>query len=246
MRAIKVYEEPLEYITIGKDDSACPVGIMMHGFGSHMGDLAGVARDLTKEIPFWILPQAPVKLIQMLGYDGFAWFPTSEQDLLDATVGKFWENMEDIDSEDIKQVGKKVIDEIIFPMRKESLERPIVVAGFSQGGMLVSEVILQALERNIVINTGIIMSSCLLAKSRWNEMAKRYILNNDSSITAPHLWQSHGKNDNVLTFAQAKSLDEFWKQYIQKDFFAFDGGHEVPAEVILEVKRFIATQKYVR
>lgn len=228
------YTQPFQMRTIGTDDGVSPVGIMMHGFGSNMDDLYGVAMPLSDKVPYWILPQAPIDMIDILAYHAYAWFPDTELELQHALMGTLWSNIADIDMDSIQVAAKKVIDEIIVSLKGYD-NRNIILAGFSQGAMMASEVVLQSMLQGISIHKAILMSSCLLASERWNDIASR--LQSSDSIQFPAVFQSHGRLDAVLS--QYNTLADFWNTYSTHKLYLFDGGHEVPLDVIQQVQNFL-------
>jgi phospholipase/carboxylesterase len=53
-------------------------------------------------------------------------------------------------------------------------------------------------------------------------------------------FQSHGKQDPVLNFAESMKLFELLKlNRFQGEFVPFDGAHEIPINVIHKVKDYI-------
>ncbi|MEC8890417.1 MAG: alpha/beta hydrolase [Chloroflexota bacterium] len=95
--------------------------ILLHGYGSHMGDLAGLAQMIGDNKYTFFCPNAPIQMDVGYGQKGYSWYAmdqtggTSRVDealvYLDATLGEITDRYE--------------ID------RSE-----LVIGGFSQGGML--------------------------------------------------------------------------------------------------------------
>lgn len=256
------YNEPLISITLGHDialfnDTASyqdtPIGIFLHGFGAQAEDIASISKSLLECVPHWIIPQAPIPLIKFLSYKGFAWFPTSAKDIQRALLGNFWVSMPLFDSVEIEQATKQVIDAFIRPIVKHNPNRPIIIAGFSQGGMMATNIVLSCLSQGIAINKLLLCSSCLIAESRWNTVAKtisKTIAKNiekniretkKSPIAFPHIFQSHGTLDPILLINQGKALRSFWEQYSTVDFHSFVGAHEIPNKIIESIQTFLST-----
>lgn len=234
------YTARLEQLFIGEDDESLPVGIFLHGFGSNPTNMVGVAEKLLDKVPYWIVPQAPIKLIDFLAYHAFAWFPSDPKQITEVLIGNYWKKINEIDIQDLQIVAKKIIGEIILPLRQISPIRPIVLAGFSQGGMLSTEIILHCLQLNIVIAQLLLCSSSVIAETRWNNIATQYITNGKSRVKPPKIFQSHGLKDHVLNWNHGQTLKNFWKQYTTVDFIQFNGEHEISPKVIQCINAFLS------
>ena len=53
--------------------------VLMHGFGSHMGDLAGLAPLINETDYIYVCPNAPIGMNIGFGQQGYAWFPAGGQ-----------------------------------------------------------------------------------------------------------------------------------------------------------------------
>ena len=61
----------------------------------------------------------------------------------------------------------------------------------------------------------------------------------EDSVKFP-FFQSHGKNDPILSYQGAKSLFELLKLCGHEgEFVSFDGAHEIPEKVLMKSKDFI-------
>lgn len=106
-------------------DHDSPIALLLHGYGSHEGDLPGLAQWLPAGMP-WVSPRAPLTMPAM----GFAWFPLSLPGLpdpaaIDEATSVLWDW---IDTE----IGT---------------ERPLVPLGFSQGGLMALQLLRTRPER---------------------------------------------------------------------------------------------------
>jgi phospholipase/carboxylesterase len=115
----------------------------------------------------------------------------------------------------------------------ETVERspggPIVLGGFSQGAMVASEV---AFRSDARLQALILLSGTLVDEASW----ERHF---DSRRGMP-VFIAHGRSDNVLQFAVA---DRFRTKLeaagLRVTWFPYDGGHEIPAAVIIALNQFI-------
>ncbi len=89
--------------------------ILLHGYGSHEGDLAGLAPMLPPELP-WASLRAPIEM----GYGGAAWFP-----LLDIEV-------------EPDPVAVVAATDALWSWVDEHVggATPLIPVGFSQGGFM--------------------------------------------------------------------------------------------------------------
>ena len=67
----------LKYLTIEPDgyqpDGRYPLVVLMHGYGSHMGDLAGLCPSIDSNRYVYALPNAPLPMQLGYGAVGYAW-----------------------------------------------------------------------------------------------------------------------------------------------------------------------------
>lgn len=222
----------LELLIEGKDDGVSPVGILFHGFGATAESISEIVPYFLPVIPYWIVPQAPIDISELFGDRSYAWFPSQPELIMEAVTGILWNKLEDESFEELALIAGKIIDECIHPVRQNMHSRPIVLMGYSQGGMVASEVVLQCLARNIAIDQVILFSTCMVAKERWTHLAQKYIREKKSRVLPPEMFQFHGVSDTVLTLEYAHHVKEFWESYTQLQFMQFDGGHELPVEVL--------------
>jgi phospholipase/carboxylesterase len=109
-----------------EEPSPPPVMILLHGYGSHEHDLAGLAPMLPGGIA-WASPRAPLEM----GYGAAAWFPLADLEsepapgpVADATEA-LWEWIDEAAPKDA----------------------PIVAVGFSQGGFMALQLLRTRPER---------------------------------------------------------------------------------------------------
>ncbi len=113
---------PLQYLVAEPDgydpDRRYPMIILLHGFGAHMGDLAGLSHEIDTGGYVYAFPNAP---LSMRGGTGYAWFPFGEAGEDEAAAES---------------------DGLLTEFIKEVLDRynvepgRAILGGFSQGGMM--------------------------------------------------------------------------------------------------------------
>ncbi len=104
---------------IGTASGSNPLIVLLHGYGSNERDLPGIVSWLGADNP-WVSLRAPIGL----DHGGFAWFPITTplnppSGDLDAATAAIW----------------AWLDEHI------SAEVPLIIIGFSQGGMMVTQLL---------------------------------------------------------------------------------------------------------
>jgi|GEM_PF-6437021 len=183
-------------------------GILLHGLGSHAGDLQPIAQAIAS-VHHWLLPQG----FFSLGDSVYAWFLFPEEH--PSSVWDF-SSISFIDPPDLTETAKKLAR--CF----QHIKKPCIVAGFSQGSMLAVE-----LTHYMSIDVLILFSSALIAEQRWKHSLQ---------LHGVSVFQSHGYHDDVLSIEQGKSLEKVLQLAgAQVTFCAFDGGHSISDKVISEL-----------
>lgn len=216
---MKVVEIP------GKPDG--PVFFCMHGYGANAYDLAGLSQYLKLPDGSRLLfPEGILGLDMGYGaqYQGRAWFPID------------WEEIERIRREGgLRDLSKNLPagmadarDRLIGAMLKlECDPKKTVVAGFSQGAMLATEIMLHHSEYLAGL---VIFSGTLVNRTGWESMARQKFADKQQKL--PFV-QSHGRFDPILPFLAAERLNELLnKNGGDGRLIAFEGQHEIPMEVI--------------
>lgn len=108
----------LKYLSITPDnynsEQKYPLVILLHGYGSHMGDLASICESINSEDYIYISPNAPIPIDFGIGSVGFAW----------------------------SEIGEENHEEILIPFFQEIFDQfnvdmgHIALGGFSQGGIM--------------------------------------------------------------------------------------------------------------
>lgn len=204
-----------------------PTVILLHGYGADMTDLASLAGVLqAPKGTNWVFPNGHLKIPTSPHTEGRGWFPISISELertMAAGGG--------IDLSQIVPPGLKKSRETILHLIKElgvPLER-LVIGGFSQGGMLATDVALHlpTPPRGLAI-----LSGTLVNNDQWRELAVKH--------KGFEFFQSHGRHDSVLSFAMAQKLETMlresgWVGRLQ----AFEGAHEIPSEVLIQLGAYL-------
>ena len=207
-----------------------PVVMLLHGFGAPGDDLVALWRmlDVPPEIRF-VFPAAPLTLNLGFG-ESRAWWMLDMERLTQARAQGLWDML-------IREIPaglqpahdqlKKFIDEATQQLNIPA--QHLVLGGFSQGAMLACDVVLRT---PLPIAGLVMMSGSIISRDAWF-----------SSI--PHrkglpVFQSHGKDDPLLSCAVAQQLREaFLAGGLEVDWNEFRGGHEIPLQVLEQLSRFL-------
>jgi phospholipase/carboxylesterase len=109
--------------------------------------------------------------------------------------------------------------------------RPLMLAGFSQGGMLACDTLLL---EDIAVDAMALMSSCRIAFDEWQPRLAR--------ASALPVLLSHGRADEHLAFSAGAALrDALSAGGARVDWLPFEGGHEVSLLVWRRLRDFMRT-----
>lgn len=186
--------------------SPSPLLLMVHGFGSNEEDLFSFSRAFPKEITV-VSIRGPIDIQKM----GYAWYDLS----IDHLGNKTYDNNKAIKSRDeiVKCIEKCTQ---IYNTDPDN----VTLLGFSQGSILINAVALTYPQKikNIISLSGGVDPNIIKLSSK-------------SSLNELSFYISHGSQDMVLPFEQAKKSLEFLKENnINFDFESFPVGHGVCPE----------------
>ena len=216
----------LDCIEISGESSSKVCVVLLHGYGSSSDDLAPLSRINSKVR--WIFPQAPNEIQFSPSYTGYGWFPVDVMKMQEAvSQGKF-EVIEHALEKGLDQASEKLekfLKELDMPLEN------IILGGFSQGAVVSIDTALRLPEQ---IRGLIILSGTLTHAKIWEKRAK----------LKPKLpfFMSHGKHDDVLPYELACKLDTLLQKCgLAGKMTSFNGGHEVPYSLLLELQPFLET-----
>ena len=129
MEANRHEGKSLRYLAIEPDgyDSTkkYPMIILLHGFGAHMGDLAGLAPSIDARGYVYICPNAPLPFDVGAGVTGYGWtYPRR--------IPQELRRADDVDS--VVDMLATLVQEVTAQYKTEPGQ--IILGGFSQGGMM--------------------------------------------------------------------------------------------------------------
>ncbi len=209
----------LKYITVVPDEytpgSSYPLVIMLHGFGSNMQDLAGLAPAINATGYVYACPNAPIPFQLGPGQTGYGWMTPrgggtpEETASSEKLLGDFFDT---------------VFEQFNVPHGQALL------LGFSQGGGMTYRCGLGRADRF----AGLAALSATLPDQ--DELAGRLPKERNQPI-----FVAHGRYDQMISEDTAHSAKSFLENngYIP-DFHIYDMGHEISGEELSDLVPWIA------
>lgn len=203
-----------------KNDNAKNVVILFHGYGANMHDLFPLIELWQKPNTDFYFPNGIIPL-EMGAYGGRAWFPIDMHKLQLYMMRGEHRNMDN----DVPENAEKTLDQLTDLVKtiSEKYEK-VIIGGFSQGAMCSSHLMMR-LEKL----TGVILLS--------GNMVNQVGLNKKGTIP---FYQSHGRQDPILSYEGAQRLTKKLNDLgYPGSLDSFDGGHEIPMQVVHNVSKFL-------
>ena len=212
----------IESLCLEKTDSTTAV-VLFHGYGANMRDLFPLWELWDNGKFNWYFPNGLLSM-PMGYYEGRAWF-SIDMEALDRAIrtGEFRNLANSIPPE----FDLTISQQELFLRELAQKHSRIIIGGFSQGAMCASHL---AMKPDLPLAGLILLSGNMLAEERFPKAARGY-----------PFYQSHGTRDPILPLKGAKLLEEkLHSLNFQGQLHIFDGGHEIPSQVIGEVKSFLS------
>ncbi|MCA9619938.1 MAG: hypothetical protein KC731_13025 [Myxococcales bacterium] len=214
----------LRAIEAGDRAAAKAVVVLLHGFQMRPDDLAPFAHSLG--VPAWFLfPEGPLEAQP----EGRAWWhidPVAR----DASMAQGPRDFAPLHPPELPAARAR-IDAFLGAIEVETPGLPLVVGGFSQGGMVVLDTLLRS-ERQVA-------AIALLSTSRiaFDEQQPRLAA---GRVRGLRCLVSHGEADPDLGFFAGRALaDALAEAGAEVDWVPFDGGHELPLVVWRALRRLL-------
>lgn len=218
-----LYIQTAELDAIVRGGYGPPTVVLLHGYGSNAEDWLQFEGKL--QVPNngrLIFPQAPLR--------GFG----------DAR-GWWWLNIEDnippgerFPDYSSKHPGGITIASRLVRELIENVKGPIVLGGFSQGAMLSGEIAFQSDQELAGL---ILLGGTTVNEEAWaDHFAGRRQL---------PIFIAHGRKDGVLSFEKMERFQARLKAFgMNVTWLPFNGGHAIPAEVVVAMNRFLAELQF--
>jgi phospholipase/carboxylesterase len=198
--------------------------VLLHGWGAPGDDLVGLAQMMAPAHPRarFFVPAAPLPEVG----GGRAWWhldphnpPEHARD--DQAPAR-------APHPDLK-AARVAVQSVLRTVRQRYAPERLCLAGFSQGAMLSLDV---ALDAAPPVDRVAALSGLLLVDSLPGLRA--------AHTTRPTVFMSHGRGDPRLPFSSGARARELLERHgYQVAFHPFDGGHEIPPEVVGALAEFL-------
>lgn len=196
-----------------------PTLVLLHGYGSR-------AEDWLQFEDKWALPAATRRIYPQAPLRG----PGSGE------RGWWWLNLESYmkDRESLPDMsratpgGIKVASRLVRDLLKNE-KQPIVLGGFSQGAMTSAEVAFQSDQELAAL---VLLGGTTVNEEAWAEhfAGRRHL----------PIFIAHGRQDGVLPFEIMERFQARLKAFgMNVTWYPFDGGHDIPLEVVDAVNAFL-------
>lgn len=215
-------EKEIEYLEFNQTKSS-PCVLFFHGYGANAQDLSGFH---TLQLPVscrWIFPNGFLKLgVSHNAFGGRAWFPLK----MNGANGRLYET-----DDSLEYLDKHCQQLLTFIQSLHLDSNQVILGGFSQGAVIALNL---ALKMNPPPLALIMMSGTLFPADVLYNEKQRF-------STSGSFFQCHGTVDPLLSHSEAGKAHEFLRSLNWKgDFVSFEGGHEIPHAILLQVQEFIS------
>jgi phospholipase/carboxylesterase len=213
----------LTALRTGAPEHARAQVVLLHGYAMRPEDLEPFSHSLKSPAVFYF-PRGP----QPVDATKRAWWPIDQERRTRQLVHGPRDLYQEFPAG--RAAARAALCTFLDAVRALAPELPLVLGGFSQGGMLACDTVL--CERQIV--SGLVMlSSSRIAFSEW--LARR------EALSGLPVLISHGHHDDDLAFSAGEALRDFHRDsHAQVTWLPYDGGHEIPLVVWRALRRFLA------
>jgi phospholipase/carboxylesterase len=202
--------------------------VLLHGFGSSAERWMPFTRTIRWPAQGrFVFPQGPDVMVRTdPGQGGRAWWPLDIASYVAA--GTAAADLSGARPEGLKVAASLVEDRL--DDRRTVPRGPVVLGGFSQGAMVASEV---AFRSGTPLSALVILSGTIVDERSWeSHFQERRGL---------PVFVAHGRQDETLPFETANRLRQKLEAAgLQVTWFPFDGGHDIPAAVVVALNDFLA------
>ena len=208
----------LPFLAVLPDDhdpaASYPLVIMLHGFGAHMGDLAGLAPAIEDKGYVYACPNAPLAFDFGGGFTGYGWMPR-----------------QNVASPEEVQAARENSEALLEDFFEEAFEKlnvtrgKVALLGFSQGGAMTYRCGLKSPE----VFSGLVALSAAVFDPEI--LRPRLPENRDQPV-----FVAHGIRDMQIDVETARATRAFLEdEGYQPQYREYNMGHEIPFEVLRDL-----------
>ncbi|MBN1205549.1 MAG: phospholipase [Myxococcaceae bacterium] len=211
--------------------------LLCHGYGAPATDLVPLAAELMSLRPQlarqarFVFPAAPHALAELGMPHSRAWFHLPMEVLTGRQ--RDWETYARMVPEGLPTARRAVLSAVSALSTATKLPYGrIVLGGFSQGGMVTTDVALRLEEPPAGL---CILSGTLIAQEEWKARA--------AGRKGLPVFQGHGRYDDILPFQAAERLRELLTEAgLGVEFVPFDGPHTIAPEELERLADFLVAR----
>jgi phospholipase/carboxylesterase len=215
--------------------------LLCHGYGAPATDLVPLAAELMMLKPElarharFVFPAAPLTLESLGMPSGRAWFHLPMELLTGRPLD--WTGYAHAVPEGLPAARRAVMSAVSALSAETKLPYGrLVLGGFSQGGMVTTDVALRLEEPPAGL---CILSGTLVAQDEWKARAE--------SRKGLPVFQSHGRYDDILPFRTGERLRELLTEAgLGVEFLPFDGPHTIAPEELKQMADFLVARLEAR
>jgi phospholipase/carboxylesterase len=209
-----------ECITVGGTPALAVV--LLHGYAMCGADLAPFAHSLGVQAAFYV-PDAPLAADPA----GRAWWPMDQERRRVALLTGPRDLAAEVPTG--APAARELLRQLVVRVRREQPGLPVVVIGFSQGGMLACDAVLHG---SIDVAGLALLSSSRINVDAWAAHRER--------LKGLPMLVSHGETDDDLAFSTGVALRDFCRDAgAHVTWLSFPEGHVIPLVVWRAIRRFL-------
>jgi phospholipase/carboxylesterase len=215
--------------------------VLCHGYGAPATDLVPLAPELMALKPElarqarFVFPAAPLSLMELGMPASRAWFHLPMEVLTGRQ--RDWEAFSHAVPEGLPAARRAIMSTVSALSATTNLPYGrIVLGGFSQGGMVTTDVSLRLEEPPAGL---CILSGTLIAREEWKTRA--------AGRKGMPVFQGHGRYDDILPFQAAERLHGLLTEAgLGVEFVPFDGPHTIAPEELKRLAGFLVARLEAR
>ena len=213
--------------------------LLCHGYGAPATDLVDLAPaladcDHSLADVGYVFPAGVMSLADEGLEGGRAWWPIDMYELMEAIQFGRMRDLRQMCPPELPELRQRMVALIAEVEKQWNLPAGrVVIGGFSQGAMLTTAV---ALQEDVELAGVAAISGTLLCEHQWREAAAKK--------KGLQVFQSHGRVDPILPYANAEALRDLLLETEQQvEFLPFQGQHEIPRAIVERLAAWLSVRR---